>query len=155
MGLGQLKAICRNGQVVKKGDWYLPAPKQIGYLDQHYATLDPEQTVCDLLSNIRLDWSHREIREHLNDFLFRKNEEVDRLVKNLSGGEKARLSLSLIAARTPQLLILDEITNNIDLETKQHLIQVLRDYPGAMIVVSHEESFLNQIGVNTLYFLRG
>lgn len=57
-----------------------------------------------------------EIRKHLNDFLFRKNEEVESLVSTLSGGEKARLSLAQIAAITPKLLILDEMTNNLDLQ---------------------------------------
>ncbi|NKB47155.1 MAG: ABC transporter ATP-binding protein [Legionellales bacterium] len=68
-----------------------------------------------------------------------------------SGGEKTRVSLSLIAAKTPRLLILDEITNNLDLETKEHVIQVLKNYPGAMIIVSHEEDFLQVIGINHVY----
>jgi ATPase subunit of ABC transporter with duplicated ATPase domains len=66
----------------------------------------------------------------------------------LSGGEKARLSLAQIAAKTPKLLILDEITNNLDLETRDHVIEVLKNYPGAMIVISHDADFLEEIGVN-------
>ena len=69
----------------------------------------------------------------------------------LSGGEKARLSLAQIAARTPKLLILDEITNNLDLETKQHVVQVLKAYPGAMIVISHDEDFLQEIEIDNYY----
>lgn len=69
----------------------------------------------------------------------------------LSGGEKVRLALSILAANTPRLLIVDEITNNLDLETKQHVIDVLKHYPGAMMVVSHEADFLAQIGIDTLY----
>lgn len=65
-----------------------------------------------------------------------------------SGGEKARLSLAHIAAKTPKLLILDEITNNLDLETKGHVIEVLKNYPGAMIVISHDAYFLKEIGVH-------
>ena len=76
-----------------------------------------------------------EIRRHLNSFLFRKNEEVAALGKTLSGGERARLSLAVIAAQTPNF-ILDEITNNLDLETREHVIEVLREYPGGMIVIS-------------------
>ena len=97
------------------------------------------------------DWDHSEVRRHLNDFLFRKNEEVNELVSNLSGGEKARLSLAQIAARSPKLLILDEVTNNLDLETRQHVIEVLKVYPGAMIVISHDEDFLDEIGVSGRY----
>ena len=59
----------------------------------------------------------------------------------------------MIAAKTPKLLILDEITNNLDLETKEHVIQVLRDYPGAMIVVSHEKDFLQATGIDHTYTL--
>lgn len=70
------------------------------------------------------------------------------MAAQLSGGEKARLSLAQIAARTPKLLILDEITNNLDLETRGHVIEVLKNYPGAMIVISHDADFLEEIGVN-------
>ncbi len=149
-----LKAIMSNRGITKTGHWHIPKPEQIGYLDQHYANLNPQSSVFEMLANARPDWSHAEIRKHLNDFLFRKNEEINRLVIQLSGGEKVRLSLSLIAALTPKLLILDEITNNIDLETKDHLVQVLNHYPGSMIVVSHEETFLEQIGIDVSYNIK-
>jgi len=112
--------------------------------------LIPDKTVLETISDLVPAWSHAEIRRHLNDFLFRKNEEVNALVSTLSGGEKARLSLAQIAAKTPKLLILDEITNNLDLETKEHVIQVLKYYPGAMIVISHEADFLEEIGISEL-----
>jgi ATPase subunit of ABC transporter with duplicated ATPase domains len=69
----------------------------------------------------------------------------------LSGGEICRLSLAQIAAISPKLLILDEITNNLDLETRQHVIEVLAGYPGAMIVISHDEEFLKQINIDRYY----
>jgi ATPase subunit of ABC transporter with duplicated ATPase domains len=106
---------------------------------------------CPLTQNLDLTWSHAEIRRHLNDFLFRKNEEVNALVSTLSGGEKARLSLVQIAAKTPKLLILDEITNSLDLETRDHVIQVLKNYPGVMVVISHDEDFLKAIHVSVFY----
>ena len=84
------------------------------------------------------NWDQLSIRQHLVNFLFRKNEEVNATVHQLSGGEKARLSLAQIAAKTPKLLILDEVTNNLDLETREHMIQVLREFPGAMIIISHD-----------------
>jgi ATPase subunit of ABC transporter with duplicated ATPase domains len=59
--------------------------------------------------------------------------------------------LAQIAAQTPKLLVLDEITNNLDLETKGHVIEVLRDYPGAVIVISHEDDFLKEIGIKDYY----
>ena len=137
--------------LVKSGDWTVPKRIDIGYLDQHYCTLSAEKTVLEIIAELVPTWSHIEIRRHLNDFLFRKNEEVNSNVAQLSGGEKARLSLAQIAAHTPKLLILDEITNNLDLETKGHVIEVLKNYPGSMIVISHDTDFLKEIGVHDWY----
>ena len=142
-----LKAILNDIDIVKSGLWYVPNFEDIGYLDQHYNNLNHDKSALENIHELVPMWEHAEIRRHLNDFLFRKNEEVNALVSNLSGGEKARLSLAQIAAKTPKFLILDEVTNNIDLETRQHVIQVLKDYPGAMIVVSHDEEFLKEIGI--------
>lgn len=97
--------------------------------------------------------SYLDIRRHLNDFLFRKNEEVNACVFMLSGGEKARLSLAQIAAQTPKLLILDEITNNLDLDTRLHVIQVLQVYPGSILVISHDDEFLEAINVTNRYHI--
>lgn len=148
-----IKAILGDELVVKSGDWYLPQQKDIGYLDQHYQSLQPDLTVLDSLTSLNLGWSHQEVRKHLNDFLFRKNEEVEKQVSSLSSGEKARLSLAVIAAKTPKILLLDEVTNNLDLETKEHVIQVLNAYPGALIVISHEQDFLDQININATYVI--
>jgi len=148
-----IRAILGDIAVVKRGAWQVLKRESIGYLDQHYSTLDVEKTVLDSMQDYVSNWSHAEIRKHLNDFLFRKNEEINIPVLNLSGGEKARLSLALIAAITPRLLILDEITNNLDLETRNHVIQVLKDYPGAMVVISHDADFLESIQITSHYFI--
>lgn len=68
-------------------------------------------------------------------------------------GEKALLSLAQIAAKTPKLLILDEITNNLDLETREHVIEVLKAYPGTMIIISHDEDFLKDIGITDNFLI--
>jgi ATPase subunit of ABC transporter with duplicated ATPase domains len=68
----------------------------------------------------------------------------------LSGGEKVRLS---IAFQTPKLLLTDEITYNIDLETKERVTQVLEEYPGAIIIISHDSTFLEDIGITHYYKL--
>ncbi len=143
-----IKAILGDESVCKTGEWHLIKREDIGYLDQHYGTLNPDKTVLETIADLVPAWPHTEVRRHLNDFLFRKNEEVNALVSTLSGGEKARLSLAQIAAKTPKILILDEITNNLDLETKEHVVQVLKAYPGAMIVISHEADFLEEIGIS-------
>jgi len=146
-----IKAILGESGVYKTGDWHVVKLEDIGYLDQHYGTLNPDKTVLEAIADLVPHLPHAEIRRHLNDFLFRKNEEVNALVNTLSGGEKARLSLAQIAAKTPSLLILDEISNNLDLETKDHVTQVLKAYPGAIIVISHDPDFLEEIGVNSYY----
>lgn len=143
-----IKAILGDESVCKTGEWHLIKREDIGYLDQHYSTLHPDKTVLETIADLVPHLPHTEIRRHLNDFLFRKNEEVNALVSTLSGGEKARLSLAQIAAKTPKILILDEITNNLDLETKEHVVQVLKAYPGAMIVISHDADFLEEIAID-------
>jgi ATPase subunit of ABC transporter with duplicated ATPase domains len=146
-----LKALFSVPGILKSGHWFTPSSQEIGYLDQHYALLNPELTVFEMFQKRNPGWSNAEIRRYLNDFLFRKNEEVMTKIKTLSGGEKARLSLAHISAYTPKLLILDEVTNNLDLETRAHMIDVLKNYPGALLVVSHDEDFLSQIHISEFY----
>ena len=146
-----IKAILGDASLVKQGEWNTPTANDIGYLDQHYETLIHDKTVLEVITDALPNTPYLEIRKHLNDFLFRKNEEVQAIVSSLSGGEKARLSLAQIAAKAPKLLILDEMTNNLDLETRAHVVDVLQAYPGAMIVISHDVDFLNAININTHY----
>ncbi|MCE3269327.1 MAG: ATPase component of transporter with duplicated ATPase domain, partial [Burkholderiales bacterium] len=121
------------------------------YLDQHYNNLPKMQTIAQYISGLMPSWNHAELRTFLNKFLFRKNEEVNNYISFLSGGELVRLSLAVIALKAPKLLILDEITNNIDLTTREHIIQVLNSYPGAMIVISHDTNFLQEIKITANY----
>ena len=146
-----IRAIMNDPKVKRSGSWDVPKHSDIGYLDQHYNSLACDKSVLEIIQDVAPDWDHGALRHHLNDFLFRKNEEVNQRVENLSGGEKARLSLAQIAAHTPKLLILDEVTNNLDLETRRHVIEVLKFYPSAMIVISHDEDFLEAIEVNVRY----
>ncbi len=148
-----IKALLSDKTVIRSGEWLTPKLSDIGYLDQHYSTLVSSDSVLDSLQKIVSDWSMLEIRRHLTDFLFFNNEEVNALVSTLSGGERARLCLAQIAALTPKLLILDEVTNNLDLESRAHVIQVFKDYPGAILVISHDAYFLEEIGINDYYYI--
>lgn len=148
------KAILAKTSLTKTGSWILPKSDNIGYLDQHYQNLPDNQTVLEAIASLMPDATYQERRSHLNDFLFRKNEEVEMCIAELSGGEKARLSLCCIAAHPPDLLILDEMTNNLDLETRAHVIEVLKAYSGALIVISHDQDFLKSINIETIYFIR-
>lgn len=149
-----LKAIIGSLDVWTNGEWIMPNKKDIGYLDQYYGTLDPEKTVEDTIWDRNPALNRIAIRNHLNGFLFIKNEEALAKVKDLSGGEKARLSLAQIAAKPPKLLILDEVTNNVDIETKQYMIQVLSQYSGAMIIISHEKKFLDQLSLTNEFTIK-
>ncbi len=146
-----IKAILGGLSINKSGEWLCPDSQNIGYLDQHYSQLDPNKTAVELMGDLATTWNHAEIREHLNSFLLRKNGEVHLASKFLSGGERARLSLALIAARPPKLLLLDEVSNNIDLKTKEHMIQVLNAYPGALIMVDHDQQFLAALDLDGHY----
>ncbi|CEG57633.1 ATP-binding cassette domain-containing protein [Legionella fallonii] len=148
-----LKAIMGDTSVKKEGLWITPAPQDIGYLDQHYQLLTETDSVLDTIEGCRPEWTHAEIRHHLNHFLFRKNEQVHTLISQLSGGEKARLTLAKIAAKPPKLLILDELTNNLDFKTRNHVITLLKNYPGPFIVVSHDNDFLHLIDINGTYLV--
>lgn len=150
-----LKAIIADPSIDKKGQWMSPTLEYCGYLDQHFQNLTNDKSVFETVYNVVDGWSERKIRDHLATFLFFKNEEVNMLTQYLSGGEKVRLSLALIAAKTPPLLILDEVTNNLDSETKNHVIQVLQRYPGALILVSHDPHFLNSINLTDCYEING
>ena len=148
-----IRGIMQDPSIVTSGSWQLPHKQEIGYIDQHYRNLDPDKTVEDIVYDKNRTLSQNDIRKHLNSFLFRKNEEVFEKVKNLSGGEKARLSLAQVAVNPPKLLILDEITNNVDIETKQYIVDVLSQYPGAFIVISHEVDFLKKLPLTEKYVI--
>ena len=148
-----VKALLNDPVVIKEGEWIAPHIKDIGYLDQLYANLSSTKTVYSTIESVRPDWSHQQIRTHLNDFLFKSNLVIHQETQSLSGGEKARLSLAQIAAKPPKLLILDEMTNNLDLTTRAYVIQCLKDYPGPMMVISHDEDFLEHIQIDSYYVL--
>lgn len=146
-----IKAILHDPSIMVHGEWRVPEVNEIGYLDQHYSTLNPMLTVTEVIQEAAPYWTNQEVRKHLNDFLFHTPQEVTNTVAHLSGGERARLSLAQIAAKSPSLLLLDEVTNNIDLETREHVIEVLEAYPGAMIIVTHDPEFLKRLSITTVY----
>lgn len=146
-----IKALLNDSTVLRQGEWLMPKNDEIGYLDQHYSLLINDDTVFDNIKKAAPHWPELHIRRHLTDFLFFNNEAVYAKVSTLSGGERARLCLARIAAHSPALLILDEITNNLDLETRAHVVQVLKAYPGALLVICHDNDFLNEIGVTDYY----
>lgn len=150
-----VKAILNDPAIYKTGEWFTPSRSQISYLDQHYSSLDENKNALEIMKDAAPSLSHAGLRKYLNDFLFRKNEEVSTPTKFLSGGERARLCLAQISISPPALLILDEITNNIDLETRNHVIDVMKNYSGKFIVISHDQDFLEAINVEERFEISG
>lgn len=140
------KALLHDAAIKRLGEWQVPALQNIVYIDQHQSHLNPNETVYEAIKKSMPNSSQEVIRTHLSHFLFRSSSEVSKQVRHLSGGQRMRLCLAELAADTPHLLLLDEITNALDLETRQHVIDVLKVYPGAFIVISHDEPFLHAIG---------
>lgn len=149
-----IKGMMNDSLIMKEGEWSTIKREDIGYLDQHYSDLDAELNPFEQIEKVSQNRTLVEIRNYLSDFLFRKHEEVFLETKYLSGGEKCRLSLAKLACQFPKLIILDEITNNIDLETKNHVIEVFKNFPAALLVVSHDDHFLNEIGIEKRYQIK-
>jgi ATP-binding cassette subfamily F protein uup len=131
------------------GSVRLGANLEIATLDQKRESLDPETTVSDILTDGRGDTviiggESRHVIGYLKDFLFRP-EQVRTPVKALSGGERGRLMLARALAKPSNLMVLDEPTNDLDLETLDLLQEMLAAYPGTLILVSHDRDFLDRV----------
>ncbi|MFI1104378.1 ATP-binding cassette domain-containing protein [Streptomyces melanogenes] len=118
------------------------------YLPQRLDLLDDDRSIFDNVSGLNPHAVPNRIRAQLARFLF-KAHRADQPVATLSGGERFRATLAafLLADPAPQLLLLDEPTNNLDMASTGQLVQALAGYRGALIVASHDEHFLSQIGI--------
>jgi ATP-binding cassette subfamily F protein 3 len=124
----------------------------IGYYAQNQAdTLDPDATVLETLERISSEEMRPRLRTILGSFMF-SGEDVDKKIKVLSGGERARVALACLTLHPVNLLILDEPTNHLDMISKDVLKSALLNYDGALIVVSHDRSFLADLTRRTLEF---
>lgn len=117
---------------------------EFGYYDQEQQNLNPANTVLEEMQSFYRLYNDKEMRNILGRFLFR-GEQVFLNVGSLSGGEKARLSLLKLMLSGANVLILDEPTNHLDITSKEVFEDALLDYPGTLVVVSHDRYFLNKI----------
>ena len=128
---------------------------QVAYFDQQRAQLDPEATVLDSLNlgkeTVTVGGRERHVMSYLQDFLF-PPERVRSPVRALSGGERNRLLLARLFTRPANLLVLDEPTNDLDVETLELLEELLLDYDGTLFLVSHDRAFLDNVVTSTLAF---
>lgn len=124
------------------------------YFDQNRDTLDPKktlwQTLCDKGDHIFVHGHYRHVVAYLKDFLF-KPDQAQMPVSALSGGEKNRLMLAVALAKKSNFLVLDEPTNDLDMDTLDLLQEVLSDYEGTIIIVSHDRDFLDRVATSIIY----
>ena len=137
------------------GEIHVGANVQIAYFDQQREQLDPERSVADTVadgnSTVTVGGVTRHVFGYLEDFLF-PSERAQSLVKALSGGERNRLLLARLLTRPANVLVLDEPTNDLDIETLELLEAQLAAFPGALLIVSHVRRFLDNVVTSTLVF---
>ena len=136
---------------------------EVAVFDQRRAALDPDATLWDSLTNdedmgvsgrsdqVMVRGAPRHVVGYLKDFLFAEAQ-ARAPVRSLSGGEKARLLLARIMAKPSNVLVLDEPTNDLDIETLDLLQDILGDYDGTVLLVSHDRDFLDRVATTTIAF---
>jgi ATP-binding cassette subfamily F protein uup len=126
---------------------------EVAYFDQFRSQLDPEATLADVISPgsdyVEVGGARKHVIGYLEDFLFAP-ERARSPVKSLSGGERNRLLLARLFARPANVLVLDEPTNDLDIETLELLEQLLQDYDGTLFLVSHDRVFLDNVVTQTI-----
>lgn len=127
--------------------------QQVAYFDQFRTALDPEAPLTDVISPgsdfVEIGDSKKHVVGYLGDFLF-SPQRARSPVKSLSGGERNRLLLARLFAQPANVLVLDEPTNDLDIETLELLEQLLQDYDGTLFVVSHDRTFLDNVVTQTI-----
>jgi len=128
---------------------------KIAYFDQHRAQLDENlpvvESVLEESDHVEINGQRKHVMGYLGDFLF-SPDRARQPVKALSGGERNRLLLARVFAKPSNLLILDEPTNDLDVETLELLEELLMNYPGTVLIVSHDREFLNNVCTSSLVF---
>jgi ATP-binding cassette subfamily F protein uup len=144
------------GEVLPEtGDVRRGANVEIAYYDQQREQLDPERTVFDTIGDgndtVTVNGRSQHVHGYLRDFLF-PPERAASPVKALSGGERNRLLLARLFTRRANLLVLDEPTNDLDIETLELLEEQLVEWPGTLLLVSHDRAFLDNVVTSTFVF---
>ncbi|MBT9028714.1 ABC transporter [Lactobacillus delbrueckii subsp. bulgaricus] len=129
---------------VKAGSIKYGASLDIGYYDQELQGLDYSKTVIDTIWDRHKEMNEKDIRSILASFLFTAKD-IDKQVSQLSGGQRARLTLTVLSMEHNNFLLMDEPTNHLDLDAKEVLEKALADYDGTLLFVSHDRYFINEL----------
>src|SRR6185312_3736759 len=128
---------------------------EVAYFDQMREALDPEKTVAETIAPgsdwVELPGGRKHVMSYLGDFLFPPRR-ANSPVRMLSGGERNRLLLARLFARPANVLVLDEPTNDLDIESLELLEAALQDYAGTLLLVSHDRAFLDNVVNETIAF---
>jgi ATP-binding cassette subfamily F protein uup len=139
----------------QQGEVKLGTKLEIAYFDQHRAALDEDATVIDNVSDgsdrVMVNGQSKHIMGYMQDFLF-SPERARSPVRSLSGGERNRLLLAKLFSKPANLLVMDEPTNDLDVETLDLLEELLLDYPGTLLLVSHDRAFINNVVTSSIVF---
>ena len=114
------------------------------YAQHQLETLDPDDTVFESIQKISPGWSETEMRTYLGSFMF-SGDEIEKYVKVISGGEKARVALARMLVEPSHLLLLDEPTNHLDMMTRNVVERALIQFSGSIVCISHDRHFLNNV----------
>lgn len=148
-GKTTLLKILNEVQTADNGTFTLGTNVHIGYYDQEHHVLHMEKTIFDEISDDYPDLTNTQIRNTLAAFLF-TGDDVYKQIKDLSGGERGRVSLAKLMLSEANFLILDEPTNHLDITSKEILEKALNDYSGTILYVSHDRYFINQTATRIL-----
>jgi ATP-binding cassette subfamily F protein uup len=132
-----------------KGSVRLGSTLAVATLDQHRDSLDPNVTVTEALTEghgdtVMVNGNAKHVVSYMKDFLF-ASEQARTPLGKLSGGERGRLMLARVLAKPSNLLVLDEPTNDLDMETLDVLEEMLAEYPGTVLLISHDRDFLDRL----------
>ncbi len=154
-GKSTLISLLLGKQQPDSGQVKLGTNLDIAYFDQHRAQLDEEKAVVESVleesDHVEINGQRKHVMSYLSDFLF-SPDRARQPVKALSGGERNRLLLARVFCKPSNLLILDEPTNDLDVETLELLEELLMNYQGTVLIVSHDRAFLNHVCTSSLVF---
>ncbi len=152
--VGQIPAFAEPGEAYEEESICFGRDVEMGYFDQELLNLNESKTVIEEFWDTYPTLKETEVRTILGNFLF-TGDDVYQPIKQLSGGEKVRLSLAKLMKKQANLLILDEPTNHLDMVGKEALENILKDYQGTLLFVSHDRYFIRALATELLVFEHG